>query len=84
MSAKRSTQNKSFSGLKSSEQAFCFQQQGFIDGAKQRSVGNCSQPSRAKYSAEVFKEVNGRNSPWRTREVTRVVDRDHFKHGFIS
>jgi hypothetical protein len=84
MSAKRSKQKKSFSGLKSSERAFCFQRQGFIDRAEQRSMGNCSQPSRAKYSAEVFKEVNGRNSPWSTREVTRVVDRDQFKRGIIS
>jgi hypothetical protein len=47
-------------------------------------VGNCSQPSRAKYSAKFFKDVNSRNSPWSTREVTRVVDRDQFKRGIIS
>jgi hypothetical protein len=34
-------------------------------------VGNCSQSSRAKYSAEVFKEVNSHNFSWSTREVTR-------------
>jgi hypothetical protein len=76
MSAKRSMQKKSFSGLKSSERAFCFQRQGFIDEAEQWSDGNCSQPDCAKYSAKVFKEMNGRNSPWGTREVTRVVDRE--------
>jgi hypothetical protein len=47
-------------------------------------VGNRNQPSHAKYSAEVFKEVNGQKSPWRTREVTRVVDRDQLMHGSIS
>jgi hypothetical protein len=73
-----------FLGLKSSEWVFSFQREGSIDGEEQRSVGNCSQPSRAKYSAEVFKEVNDRNSPWRTREVMRVVDRDQFKRGIIS
>jgi hypothetical protein len=76
MSAKRSTQKKSFSGLKSSDQAFCFQWQGFIDRAEKWSVGNCSQLSHDKYSVEVFKEVNGRNSPWITHEVTRAIDRD--------
>jgi hypothetical protein len=83
MSAKRSTQKKSFLGLKSSKRAFCFQWQGFIDGAEQRSVDNYSRPSRAKYSAKVFKEVNGWNSPWSTREVTKVVDHDQFKRGII-
>jgi hypothetical protein len=84
MSSKHNTQKKSFLGLKSSERAFCFQRQGFIDEGEQRSVGNCSQPSHTKYSAEVFKEVNGRNYPWSTHEVTRAIDRDHFKRGIIS
>jgi hypothetical protein len=84
MSAKRNTQKKSFLGLKSSEREFCFQRKGFIDRAEKRSVGNCSQPSHAKYSTEGFKEVNGRNSPWSTREVMRVVDHDQFKCGIIS
>jgi hypothetical protein len=52
--------------------------------ADQRSVGSCRQPSHAKYSAEVFKEVNDHKSLWRTREVTRAVDRDQLMHGFIS
>jgi hypothetical protein len=52
--------------------------------ADRRSVGNCRQPSHAKYSAEVFKEVNDQKSPWRTREVTRAVDRDQLMRGFIS
>jgi hypothetical protein len=34
--------------------------------ADRRSVGNCSQPSHAKYSADVVKEVNG---------VSRRIDR---------
>jgi hypothetical protein len=58
--------------------------QGLFCEADQRSVGNCTQPSHAKYSAEVFKEVNGQKSPWRTREVTRAVDRDQLMRGFIS
>jgi hypothetical protein len=47
-------------------------------------MDNYSRPSRTKYSTEVFKEVNGQNSLWSTREVTRVVDRDQFKRGIIS
>jgi hypothetical protein len=58
--------------------------QGLFCEADQRSVGNCTQPSHAKYSAEVFKEENGQKSPWRTREVARAVDRDQLMRGFIS
>ena len=54
MRTKRSTQKESISSLKSSEREFCFQRQGSIDGAEQQPVGNCSQPSRTKYSAKVF------------------------------
>ena len=84
MNAKCSTQKKSLLGLKSSERAFCFQWQGFIDRVEKRSVNNCSQPSRAKYSAKVFKEVNSQNSSWSTREVIRVIDHNQFKRGVIS
>jgi hypothetical protein len=55
--------------------------QGLFCEADQRSVGNCTQPSHAKYSAE--QRVNGQKS-WRTREVTRAVDRDQLMCGFIS
>jgi hypothetical protein len=51
--------------------------------ADRRSVGNCSQPSHAKYSVEVFKEVNGQKSLWRTHEVARVVDHDQLMRGFM-
>jgi hypothetical protein len=37
MSAKRNTQKKSISGLKSSKRACCFQRRGSIDGADRRS-----------------------------------------------
>ena len=33
--------------------------QGLFCEADQRSVGNCSQPSHAKYIVEVFKEEDG-------------------------
>jgi hypothetical protein len=58
--------------------------QGLFCEADRWLVGNRTQPSHAKHSAEDFKEVNGQNSPWRTREVTRVVDRDRLMRGFIS
>jgi hypothetical protein len=58
--------------------------QGLFCEADQQSVGNCTQPSHTKYSVEVFKEVNGQKSPWRTREVTRAVDCDQLMRGFIS
>jgi hypothetical protein len=52
--------------------------------ADRRSVGNCSQPSHAKYSAEVVKEVNGQKSPWRTREIMRVIDSKQYSTVVIS
>jgi hypothetical protein len=58
--------------------------QGLFCEADQRSVGNRSHLSHAKYSAKFFKEVNAQKSPWRTREVARAVDHDQLMRGFIS
>jgi hypothetical protein len=58
--------------------------QGLFCKADQQSVGNCSQPSQAKYSTEVFKEVDGQKYPWRTCEVTRAIDRNQLMRKFIS
>jgi hypothetical protein len=51
MSAKRNTQKKSISGLKSSERAFCFQRRGSIDGADRRSSGKLESWSCTRFSA---------------------------------
>ena len=48
--------------------------QGLFCEADQWSVGNCTQPSHAKYSAEVVKEVNGQKSLWKTRKIMRAID----------
>jgi hypothetical protein len=58
--------------------------QGLFCEVDQQLVGNCSQPSHSKYSAEVFKEEDSQKSPWRTRKVARAVDRDQLMRGFIS
>jgi hypothetical protein len=47
-------------------------------------MNNVMGPSRIKYSAKSFKEVNGRNPSGGTREVTRTVDRKQIKCSVIS
>jgi hypothetical protein len=51
MSVERSAQKKSILGLKSSEQAFCFQRRGSTDGADQQSSGKLESQNCTRFSA---------------------------------
>jgi hypothetical protein len=83
MSAKRNTQKKSISGLKSSERAFCFQRRGSIDGADRRSSGKLESRSCTRFSAWAHllwpKSRNDRGHPIQSGHMAPDQARSRFR-----